>query len=253
MNFNDDMEKKTFLEHFTELRSRLIQIIFIYIAAFSISYYFAEELYFFAAKPLIEILGSQTRFIYTGLTEAFFTYLNLAAKSAFVIILPVIIFHLYKFIAPGLYKQEKNMFRFLSISSPILFILGILFVYNFVMPKAFEFLLTFQQNGSGGEYSLNLEAKINEYISLFTSLLLSFGIAFQLPIFILLLVFMNIIKAENLSKNRRFAIILIFIIAGIITPPDVMSQLFLAFPLMGLYEITIIIAKRMELRRKNYA
>ncbi len=244
--------EKTFLEHFAELRSRLINIIIIYIIAFCIAYYFAEEIYFFAAKPLIGILGSKTHFIYTGLTEAFFTYLNLAAKFAFVIILPVIIFHLYKFLAPGLYKNEKNMLRFLVISSPILFFLGICFVYNFVMPKAFEFLLSFQQN-KNLEYSVNLEAKINEYISLFTSLLLSFGIAFQLPIFILTLVFMNIIKAENLRKNRRFAIIFIFIIAGIITPPDVLSQLFLAFPLMGLYEITIIIAKRMEVRRKNYA
>ena len=247
MNSSNTRGKKTFSEHFVELKSRVFQVGIIYSIVFCISYYFSEMIYFFAAKPLIEVLGKQTHFIYTGLTEAFFTHLALAGKFGIVIIMPIIIFHLYRFIEPGLYEKEKSLVRLLAISSPILFFLGMLFVYFFVMPKAFEFFISFQANTNN--YSLNLEAKINEYISLFTSLLLSFGIAFQLPIFILTLVSMDLINAENLSSKRRFAILLIFIIAGIITPPDVISQLLLAFPLMGLYEITIIVARKIESRR----
>jgi len=239
----------SFIEHLAELRSRILRLLVIYALTFCACYYFSDELYYVIAKPLIEILGDKTHFIYTNLAEGFFTQINLAAKFAFLIILPVIAFQIYFFIEPGLYKSERKLIKLLIISSPLLFFLGVIFVYFFVMPKAFEFFISFQKTGL--PYNLSLEAKINEYVSLVISLVFAFGIAFQLPVIILILVSLKLIKAESLRLYRRFAILAIFIIAGIITPPDVISQLLLAFPLMGLYELTIIIAKNIESRREN--
>ncbi len=238
-----------FLEHVSELRSRLIHILICYVIFFIICYYFHDNIYHFITIPLASVLGTKSNFIYTGLTEAFFSSLQLSAKSAFIILLPYITFHIYRFVEPGLYKSEKSIMRFLLISSPFLFFIGITFVYYLVMPKAFEFFLAFQKNNI--DYSLNLEPKISEYISLVIDLVFAFGIAFQLPIIILILVSLRIVGAEALKAKRRIAILLIFIVAGVITPPDVISQLLLAFPLLGLYEITIIIAKSIESRRNN--
>lgn len=242
-------KKQSFLSHVRELRSRVIWLVLSYLVLFSFSYIYFDQIYNFIAGPLVFAMGGKGQFIYTGLAEAFFSKLLLSAKAAFIFMIPLIAYHIYQFIAPGLYKHEKKFLIWSVIASPSLFYIGLLFVYNFVMPKAFLFFVSFQENLS--EYSVTLQAKISEYISLVSSLILAFGIAFQLPIILLVLVSLSMISVETLRKKRRYSIVLIFIIAGIITPPDVLSQLLLAFPLMALYEITIIIAKRIESGRKD--
>ena len=236
--------KKSFVAHIKELRSRVIYIVVFYIIAALICYSYCDIIYYVIASPLSLEDGRSVSFIYTNLTEAFISKLNLSAKFALLISVPFISFQLYKFIAPGLYKQEKYVIFWSMAASNILFFCGILFVYLFVMPKAFEFFISFQQDSNN--YTLVLQAKISEYISLVTSLALSFGIAFQLPIFLLGAVALNLVSCNNLREYRRYAIVVIFIVAGIITPPDILSQLLLALPLIFLYEGTIIIAKRID-------
>jgi len=241
--------KLKFLEHISELRSRLINIIICYVITFIICCYFNDKIYYFVVIPLATALGTKSNFIYTGLTEAFFSSLRISTKFALIVTLPYISFQIYRFIEPGLYKNEKLIIKLLLISAQFLFFIGISFVYYLVMPKAFEFFLTFQKDTV--DYSLNLEPRISEYISIVIDLVFAFGIAFQLPIIILILVSLRVIGSETLKLKRRIAILLIFIIAGIITPPDVVSQLLLAFPLLALYEITIIFAKSIESRRHD--
>ncbi|MDX1924451.1 MAG: twin-arginine translocase subunit TatC [Rickettsiaceae bacterium] len=231
-------KKQSFAQHILELRLRVIYILFIYLISFSLSYYFNDIIYELIARPIMSANGNpQAEFIYTNLTEAFFAKLSLSAKIGFIIAIPFISFHIYKFISPGLYKKEQKIILIALCSSNILFYLGIIFVYYLVMPKAFEFFLSFQQSSNG--YTLMLHAKISEYISLVTHLAISFGIAFQLPVVLFIFVYLGILSPQQLIINRRVAIVLIFILAGIITPPDVASQLLLALPLIGLYELTI--------------
>ncbi|MDX1917162.1 MAG: twin-arginine translocase subunit TatC, partial [Rickettsiaceae bacterium] len=235
--------RATFFEHLNELRSRVILVLAFYMLIFIISYYFSSYIYQILSKPLSDI-NYKVSFIYTGLLEAFATKLEIAAKAAFVLSCPFASLQLYHFISPGLYKGEKQIFLFSLFAANILFIFGIAFVYFLVMPQAFHFLISFQEDSP--EFTLKLHAKISEYISLVTSLAVSFGIAFQLPIFLLAAVSINIITAETLEQYRRYGIVAIFIIAGIITPPDILSQLLLALPLIFLYECTIIIAKQIN-------
>jgi sec-independent protein translocase protein TatC len=243
------LEQSNFYSHISEIRKRLISLCLLYFIFFIISYLLFETIYSLIVSPLNEALGKNTDFIYTGIAEAFFAKLNLSAKSAFLFLIPALAFHAYRFIEPALYQSEKKIVLYSIISAPSLFFLGLFFVYFLVMPKAFEFFISFQQNSD--TYTLNLHARISEYISLVSSLVLAFGIAFQLPIFLIILICLGVISSETLSTKRRYSILIIFIIAGIITPPDVLSQLLLAFPLMALYEITIIISKRIEQVRKN--
>lgn len=242
-------EKSNFYSHIIEIRKRLISLTITYFIFFIISYLLFDNIYTIIVKPLNDALGKNSEFIYTGISEAFFAKLTLSTKTAFIFLIPVFCFHSYRFIEPALYTNEKKIVLYSIISAPLLFFIGLFFVYFFVMPKAFEFFISFQQNSEN--FSLNLQARISEYISLVSSLILAFGIAFQLPIFLLIFICLRIISSNTLSNKRRYAILIIFIIAGIITPPDVLSQLLLAFPLMALYEITIIISKRIEKGRKN--
>jgi len=237
-----------FFTHLVELKQRLLQLIISYVILFIICYYWRIEIYQILLTPLIKVVG-KPHLIYTNLTEAFFTYLNLAASASFILIIPFLAFHIYRFIAPGLYKPERRLARLILIGGPFLFFTGLIFVYFLVMPKAWEFFLSFQAQTA--QYNLSLEAKVSEYISLVISLIMAFGIAFQLPIFMLILIILKLITVANLKNKRRLAIVIIFIIAGIITPPDVFSQLALAFPMVLLYEITILIGSNIEGRRQH--
>lgn len=237
-----------FKDHFIELKKRLTFILVFFLSAFLFCYYFSDRIFDILIDPLAKIYPDG-RMIYTGLSEAFFTYLNLSAFAAFCISIPLVSLQIYLFINPGLYPLERNFIRLLFISSPMLFLIGSLFVYYFVMPKAWGFFLSFE--AKDGALPLLLEARISEYLALSIKLILAFGIAFQMPIFLVILCLFGLLSHESLAKKRRIAIVINFVIAGFITPPDILSQIALAIPMLILYEISIASCKYIEKRPKH--
>jgi sec-independent protein translocase protein TatC len=246
-------ENNSFTNHFIELRSRLIQsIIFIFII-FVISYIFAEEIYSFLVDPYANaVKGEQIprRLIFTALHETFITYLKVAFFSAIFLGSPVLLMQIYKFIAPGLYQNEKKALLPYLISTPILFLLGGLLVYYLVMPLAIKFFLSFETIGSNSSLPIQLEAKVNEYLSLIMRLIFAFGISFQLPILLNLLARIGVVNSMYLKKTRRYVVVIIFAVAAILTPPDPITQIGLAIPLLLLYELSIITVRFTE-KKKN--
>ncbi|MGX6960150.1 MAG: twin-arginine translocase subunit TatC [Rickettsia endosymbiont of Pentastiridius leporinus] len=239
------MKLYSFQEHLSELKTRLFRIISIFIIIFAVCYYFSDEIYSFLLEPLAKLSGGNLRnIIYTGLTEAFFTYIKLAAFAAFSIIIPIISLETYLFISPGLYKDEKKIIAFVLFLSPILYWCGSIFVFYFVMPKAWNFFLSFEKRDM--IVPIILEARISEYLNLVIHLIIAFGVAFQLPVVIIILNILKIIRVEMLRQKRRIAIVINFIIAGILTPPDILSQFALAIPLLLLYELSIVICNYIE-------
>ncbi len=228
------------VQHLVELKRRLIITIAFFFIAFGISYAFSKDIYVFLTHPLAEALdGEQRRMIYTGLTEAFFTYMKLAFFAAIFLSFPVIATQIYYFLAPGLYKKERRFLIPFMIAAPILFIAGAAFVFYFIMPLAWKFLLGFETNGAGG-LPIVLEAKVSEYLSLVMHLMIGFGLSFQMPIVLIILAKLGVVQVPWLKRNRRYAVVIIVIVAAILTPPDVISQIGLASVLYALYEISII-------------
>ena len=246
-------EKNTFTSHFIELRSRLIRtIVFIFII-FVISYTYAEQIYSFLVDPYANAVKddlTSRRLIFTALHETFITYLKVAFFAAIFLGSPVLIIQMYKFIAPGLYKNEKKALLPYLISTPILFMLGGFLVYYLVMPLAIKFFLSFESMGSSSGLPIQLEAKVNEYLSLIMRLIFAFGISFQLPILLNLLARIGIVNSSYLKKTRRYVVVIIFTVAAILTPPDPITQVGLAIPLLLLYELSIITVKFTE-NKKN--
>ena len=232
------LKKYSFSAHFRELKKRLTIILACFAFASILSYYFSGEIFQFLLQPLVDSSLDTRRIIYTGLTEAFFTYLSLSTFVGFIISMPLIALQIYLFISPGLYAPEKKITKILLLASPILFIVGGLFVFYFVIPKAWSFFISFEM--TSGATPIILEAKISEYLSLVIKLIMAFGIAFQMPIILIILSLFRIISAEMLRSKRRIAIVINFIIAGVITPPDILSQISLAIPMVLLYEFSII-------------
>lgn len=247
-----DPLRQPLLAHMIELRQRLIYALLAIVGGFALSYVFAPEIYSFLVKPLAAASGSEHhRLIYTGLTEAFATYLRLSLWTGCFLAFPVIAAQIWTFIAPGLYENERQAFLPFLIATPILFLIGAAFAYYVVFPLAWTFFLSFEIPGANGSMPIQLEARVSEYLSLSMTVIFAFGIAFELPVILILLARVGIITAEQLKKFRRFAIVLIFIAAAIMTPPDVFSQLSLAIPLMALYELSIIGAKWAEKSRAS--
>lgn len=244
------MQETIIKEHFKELKYRFSIILLTVFVASSFSYLFVEEIYGFLIKPLAEIdsiNGLQRRMIFTGLTEAFFTYIKLAIFGGVFISFPVVAYQIYRFVAPGLYKNERRFLLPVLLFSPIFFITGALFVYYFLFPMAWEFFISFESASVGGsQVAIQLEAKISEYLSLVINLVLAFGLAFQLPVVIYLLVMYELVSIDSFRKSRKYALILVLCVAAIITPPDVISQLSLAVPLYLLYEGTLILLTFMK-------
>ncbi len=233
-----------FMQHFIELRSRLLMVIAGFFLAFLFSFHYAAQVYDFLAEPLYEAMlakGHESpRFIFTGLTEAFFTQIKLSLWLAVFLTFPLFLSQLWKFIAPALYKAERKAFLPFIVATPILFFLGAAMAYYIVFPMAWQFFLGFETMGGGGSgFSIELEAKINEYLSLVMSLILAFGLSFELPVLLVLLNRAGLVEAKTLAKGRRFAIVGILIFAAIVTPPDVLSQILLAVPMYVLYEVAI--------------
>ncbi len=246
-------DSNSFTSHFVELRSRLLNSLIFIFAVFVISYFFAEHIYNFLVEPYADAVKddkNSRRLIFTALHETFITYIKVAFFSAIFIGSPVLLVQIYKFIAPGLYKNEKKAILPYLISTPILFLLGGLLVYYLVMPLAIKFFLSFETLGSNSSLPIQLEAKVNEYLSLIMRLIFAFGISFQLPILLNLLARIGVVNSDYLRKRRRYVIVIIFTIAAILTPPDPVTQVGLAIPLLLLYELSIFTVRFTEKKRE---
>ena len=244
----------TITGHLKELRSRLIKSLIFIFAAFIISYTFAEHIYSFLVNPYAEAVkddSNSRRLIFTALHETFMTYLKVAFFSAIFLGSPILLIQIYKFIAPGLYKNEKKALLPYLISTPLLFLFGGMLVYYLVMPLAIKFFLSFESLGSNTNLPIQLEAKVNEYLSLIMRLIFAFGISFQLPILLNLLARIGVVNSQYLKKTRRYVIVIIFTLAAILTPPDPITQVGLAIPLLLLYEISIITVRFTEKKSKK--
>jgi len=246
-----DDRQMPLLDHLIELRNRLMYSCGAILVGFLICYFFSEQIYAFLVRPLAEIYQGQTgrRMIYTGLTEAFFTYLKVAFWAGAFLTFPFIAVQLWMFIAPGLYRMEKQAFLPFLIATPILFFLGGAMVYYIIFPLAWRFFLSFETPGGDGMLPIELEARVGEYLSLVMKLIFAFGISFQLPVALTLMGRVGLITSEQLARNRKYAIVGIFAVAAILTPPDVISQIGLGVPILILYELSIIAVRIVERRR----
>ncbi len=247
-------DSSSFTSHFVELRSRLLNSLIFIFVAFITSYIFAENIYNFLVEPYANAVKddpNSRRLIFTALHETFITYIKVAFFSAIFLGSPMLIIQIYKFIAPGLYKNEKKAILPYLISTPILFILGGVLVYYLVMPLAINFFLSFETIGSKTSLPIQLEAKVNEYLSLIMRLIFAFGISFQLPILLNLLARIGVVNSNYLKSIRRYVIVIIFAFAAILTPPDPITQVGLAIPLLLLYELSIFTVKFIEKKKEK--
>lgn len=234
------------IDHLMELRRRLLWSVIAFGLAFAVCYYFSQQIYGFLAEPLARILaqqgGGDRRMIFTALYEAFFTYLKVAFFGAVFFSFPIWATQLWLFIAPGLYRSEKRAVTPFLVASPILFLMGAALAYYFIFPLAWHFFISFETPPGQGGVPIQLEAKVSEYLSLVMHMILAFGIAFQMPVALVLLCRVGILSVASLRKGRRYAIVGMFALAAVITPPDVISQVGLALPLILLYEFSILFA-----------
>ena len=253
---NKTNNKTGFMSHLVELRKRLISSFICLLFFFLFCYYFSEYIYGFLVDPYAQAVkdeGEGRRLIFTALQETFITYLKVSFFAAFFFTSPFILIQIWKFIAPGLYENEKSAIMPYLVLTPILFILGGALVYYLVMPLAIKFFLSFESSGINTRLPIQLEAKVNEYLSLIMKLIFAFGLSFQLPVILSLLARIGMIDSRFLKKRRKYVIVIIFAAAAILTPPDPITQIGLAIPLLILYELSIFSVKIIENKKKANA
>ena len=243
-----------FVSHLTELRKRLINSLIFLVVLFVFCYYFSEYIYGFLVDPYAQAVkndGIERRLIFTALQETFLTYLKVSFFAAFFITCPYILIQVWKFIAPGLYEHEKSAIMPYLVLTPILFLLGGMLVYYLIMPLAIKFFLSFESAGLSTNLPIQLEAKVNEYLSLVMKLIFGFGLSFQLPVVLSLLARVGVVDSQFLKERRKYVVVIIFATAAVLTPPDPVTQIGLAIPLLLLYELSIISVKFIEKKNKE--
>ncbi|MCX7329408.1 MAG: twin-arginine translocase subunit TatC [Hyphomicrobiales bacterium] len=249
----DDIEasRAPLIDHLIELRSRLIKSMVAFIVLFFICFAGAKYIYNVLVMPYVWAVGGpeKARLIYTAPLEYLFTQIKIAAFGAGFFAFPVIATQVYKFVAPGLYKNERDAFRPYLFATPVFFVLGAAMVFFFAMPVLMQFSLGMQQAASIDQAGIELLPKVSEYLALIMTLIFAFGISFQLPVVLTLLGQAGIIDSQFLKDKRRYAIVFVFVVAAVLTPPDVISQLMLAIPMILLYELSVFSVRYVENKR----
>ena len=249
----DDVEssKMPLIEHLIELRNRLLWSIGALVVGFVLCYLVAEEMYRFLVQPLADLMEGQPgrRMIYTALHEAFFTQLKVAFFGSVCLTFPIVAGQLWAFIAPGLYKKERRAFLPFLLATPILFVMGAALVYYLIFPLAWQFFMSFETAGAEGTLAIVMEPKVNEYLSLVMKLIFAFGLSFQLPVVLMLMARAGMVTSKGLAEKRKYAVVLTFATAALLTPPDIISQIGLGIPILLLYEISILGTKLVEKKR----
>ena len=251
---NKEKKDNGFISHLIELRKRLINTLLFLAILFVVCYFFSDYIYGFLVEPYANAVQNDSidrRLIFTALQETFLTYLRVSFFTAFFFTSPFILIQIWKFIAPGLYEHEKHAILPYLIVTPVLFLLGGMLVYYLVMPLAIKFFLSFESLGNVTNLPIQLEAKVNEYLSLIMKLIFAFGLSFQLPVVLSLLARVGLIDSIFLKERRKYVIVIIFATAAILTPPDPITQVGLAIPLLILYELSIFSVKIIERKSKE--
>ena len=239
---------KSMLGHLKDLKKTFINSIIFWILASIISYIYSNELYYILVRPLF-IINQNVKIIYTNLIEPFSTYLKLSLYFGFIISMPWFAFQIYSFIKSGLYSREKPVLIIYFTMIPTLFYIGLLNCYFYIFPLAWKFFMSFTNSDL---MKIGLEAKISEYFNLSLKMMVAFGLTFEVPVVMMILIHLKIVSIDFFRVNRRISIVIIFILAAIITPPDILSQILLAFEMIFLYEITLFIANKCNFATKSY-
>lgn len=249
MNSPQYDQAQPLVQHLVELRSRFIRVFSVFLILSFASYSVSDHLFQFLLAPLQKVLaelGLERKLIYTGLTEAFLTYIKVSVFTGFFLTFPYMAAQIWLFISPGLFKHEQKILRSVLIATPFFFLIGAAFAYWFIFPNAYKFFLSFESIGGNGDIPIQLEARVSEYLSFVMRLIMAFGISFQLPILLTVLASMGIVSKKALIEKWRISVVSIFAVAAVITPPDILSMVGLATPLVLLYGLSILAVSRVE-------